>query len=333
LGDLYSLPSEVPTRFSVRIYGDGSNNALWLGLRDTTGEGFNKVVGDITWTGWQTVELSVDSTWGHWGGDDDGIIDPPVREVGLEVKKKPNAAFSGCLFADEIALTFPLASKQIVEDFEGARLRLIMLGAPNTVVLGNGIDKDNQPIPFAMARRQAMETTFAAVFEPYRQSPRITAIEALSVTPAIGSQSAFRISAAGQFTDTLLLVDEDAPGNRTFASFTTDGAVAYLRQNAANNLQTLVLANATKLANGSLSIFTSTVPITIQVVYASDAISLTLPTIPTAQLRLYAPTTRGVLVNNVPTPVQRDGQYLLVALPPNPIHRYLPLVLKNYSNP
>jgi sugar lactone lactonase YvrE len=331
---LYSLPSEVPTRFGARVYGDGSNNRLTFELRDTTGEGFNKVVGDITWTGWQTAELTMDNTWGHWGGDDDGIIDPPVSEVGLVIAQQPGAARSGRLFADEIALTFPLAGRQIVDDFEGARLRLTMLGAPNTtVVRGEGIDKDNQPIPFAMARRQAMDTTFAAVFEPYRQSPRITAIEALSVTPAFSSQYAFRIGAAGQFTDTLLLVDEDAASDRAFGNFTTDATVAYLRQDTANNLQTLVLANATRLADGPLYLFTSTVPITIQVVYAGDAAFLTLPTTPAAQLRLYAPTAGGVFVNNIPTPVQRDGQYLLIALPPNPIYRYLPLVLKNHSNP
>jgi hypothetical protein len=333
---LYSLPSEAPTHFGAQVYGDGSNNRLKFGLKDTTGEGFNKVVGDITWTGWQTVELSVDSTWGHWGGDDNGIIDPPVSEMGLEVDQyeKTNAARSGRLFADDIALTFPLAGRRIVEGFEGARVRLTMLGAlDTTAVLGEGIDKDNQPIPFAMARRQAVNTTFAAVFEPYSQATRITAFQALSVTPASSAHSAFRINAVGLFTDTLLLVDEDTPGDRTFGNFTTDGAVAYLRQDAANNLQTLVLANATRLADGPLSLFTSTIPITIQAVYVGDVVFLTLPTIPVAQLRLHAPTARGVFVNNIPTPVQRDGQYLLIALPPNPIYRYLPLVLKNYSNP
>jgi hypothetical protein len=254
--------------------------------------------------------------------------------VGLGIAQQSGAVRSGCLFADEIALTFPLAGRQIVDDFEGARLRLTMLGAPNTtVVLGEGIDKDNQPIPFALARRQAMDTTFAAVFEPYSQSPRIAAFQALSVTPASSSHSAFRISAAGLFTDTLLLVDENTISDRTFGNFATNAAVAYLRQDTANNLQTLVLANATRLADGPLSLFTSTIPITIQAVYAGDVVFLTLPTVPVAQLRLYAPIARGVFVNNIPTLAQRDGQYLLIALPPNPIYRYLPLVLKNHSNP
>jgi len=331
---LYDVPNEVPTRFSMRIYGDGSNNALVLEVRDATSEGFNKVFGNITWTGWQTVELPVDSTWGHWDGDNDGVIDPPITLVGLGIDQQPGTARTGRLFADEVALIFPLAGRQIVEDFEGMSVRVRMAGVPNTtVVLGEGIDKDNQPIPFAMARRQAMDTTFAAVFEPYSQSPRITAFQALSVTPASSSHSAFRISAAGLFTDTLLLVDENTISDRTFGNFATNAAVAYLRQDTANNLQTLVLANATRLTEGPLSLLTSTIPITIQVVYAGDAAFLTLPTIPAAQLRLYAPTTRGILVNNIPTPVQRDGQYLLIALPPNPIYGYLPLVLKNHSNP
>jgi DNA-binding beta-propeller fold protein YncE len=331
---LYGVPTEVPTHFDVRVYGDGSNNPLTLKIEDATGEGFGKWATNITWTGWRTVELPVDNTWWHGGGNNDGVIDPPVRLIFLQLGPGIGAARSGRLFADDMALTFPLAGKQIVEDFEGVRVRVQMAGVPDTTVaIGDGIDWSNRPIPFAMARRQAIDTTFVAVFEPYRQFPRITAIEALSVTPAIGSRSAFRIGAAGLFTDTLLLVDKDTLGDRTFGNFTTDGAVAYLRQDTANNLQTLVLGNATKLADGPFSLFTSTIPITIQVVYASDVVFLTLPTIPVAQLRLYAPTARGVLVNNIPTPVQRDGQYLLIALPPNPIYRYLPLVLKNNFNP
>jgi hypothetical protein len=326
------LPNEVPTRISANVYGDGSSNRLTLRIMDATGEKFGKDFGNINWTGWQNVELTVDNTWWHSAGDNDGIIDTPISQVVLQVGQRTGAAGSGRLFADEIALTFPLAGKQTIEDFESALgMRMTTLGAPDTtVVLGDGMDSSNQLIPFAMARRQGTDTTFAAVFEPYRQSARITSFQALSVSPAPSSRSAFRINAAGLFTDTLALADDNVPGDRTFGNFTTDAAVTYLRQGTDNNLQTLVLANATKLADGSNSLFTSTVPITMQVAYTGNLISLTLSVVPTAQLRLYSPADRGVLVNNIPTPTQRDGQYLVFMLPPNPINLYLPIVQRNY---
>jgi hypothetical protein len=328
------LPNEVPTRIGVDVYGDGSNNKLTLRIYDATGEKFGKDFGNINWTGWQKVELVVDNTWWHGSGsgDDDGIMDTPVSQVVLQVSLRTGAARSGRLFADEIALTFPVAGKQTVEDFESAlvRMRMTMLGAPSTtVVLGDGIDSSNQTIPFAMSRRQGTNATSAAIFEPYRQSPRVTSFQMLSVTPALGSRSAFRASAPGVFTDSLLLADDDIAGDRAFGSFDTDAAVAYIRQDAASNLQTLVLANGTKLSDGSLSLFTSTVPITLQVTYAGSTVLCNLPTVPTTQLRLYAPTAQSVIVNNLPVLVQRDGQYLLVALPSDAVYLYLPLLMKN----
>jgi hypothetical protein len=68
----------------------------------------------------------VDGTWLHWGGDEDRIFDPPASQVALETDREVGASQSGRPFADELALTYPLAGRQVIEDFEGglARLRL-----------------------------------------------------------------------------------------------------------------------------------------------------------------------------------------------------------------
>jgi hypothetical protein len=313
--NLDNIPTEVPSRISVRVYGDNSYNDLTLRIMDATSEKFIKNWGRINWTGWRTIELPVDSTWSHQMGNDNGIIDTPISQVVIQVAQRGSGTRSGRLFVDEITLTFPAAGKLVVEDFENAlaRVRMMMLGSPNTtIVIGDGFDAQNQTIPFAMARRQGTEITFTAVFEPYRTSPRISTFQALSVAPAVGSPTVLRVAAPNYFNDTLLLADEGARADRTFGTFSTDAPVAYARYDAKDNLQTLVLGNATKLSNGAQSLFASTVPITLQVSYEGNTLAITTQTVLAAQLRVHMPLAIKVMVNGNTVTLRREGEYVLL---------------------
>jgi hypothetical protein len=86
----------------------------------------------------------------------------------------------------------------------GSNLRLYMLSAPETrVVSGEGLGPDLRfPVPFVMARREAAQTRFSALYEPYSNSPAITSFH--------GSGNTYSISTA-TFTDELSL----EPGNFT----------------------------------------------------------------------------------------------------------------------
>ena len=312
-----TLPDEVPTRISVRIYGDGSNNGLTLRIMDASGEKFGKGYGTINWTGWRTVEMAVDRSWWHQAGNDNGIIDTPISQVVLQVDQRKGGATAGRIFADEITLIFPSAGKQIVEDFDttAAQLQMIMLGVPNTVVVtGNGIDSTDQPIPFAMARRQGTETTFTAIFEPYRTSPRISTFQAIPVSPTVGSPTAVRIVAPNQYTDTFMIVDENARADRAFGTFSTDATTAYVRYDKTNALQVLVLANATKFSSGTQAIVTSTVPITAQLSFVGDTLAVATQGAFTTQLRVYAPAASKLNINGNSVTMQRDGDYVVFDL-------------------
>jgi hypothetical protein len=86
-----------------------------------------------------------------------------------------------------------------------------------------------------------------------------------------------------------LLIDDDQSGDRTCGEFTTDGAVAYVRQDPAGKHQTLVLAAATQLQESSRTLINSTESVTVEVSYAADQVALTLPEVPEAEVRIYAP--------------------------------------------
>jgi hypothetical protein len=188
------------------------------------------------------------------------------------------------------------------------RVDLKMLAAPNTtVVTGNGIDQTNQAIPFALARRYTNQTTFAALFEPYRTSARITLFERTGV--------GLRVTAPGLFEDAILLPDDSVKADRTFDEFTTNAAAAYVRQGAAFEPKVFVLSNATKLVGGLRALFSSGVPITLQVSYIGNTLAITSPSPPPAQLRIYASTATRVLVNGNVGGFKREGDYISIALP------------------
>ena len=274
---------------------------------DVTGEKFTKDYGAINWTGWQTVTLNVDKTWSKGGaGNNDGVMDLPVSQVALQISRTPNAARLGRALVRDIALTFLNVGRDVLEDFAGAYVALKMLGANDTtVVVGNGIDQMNQPIPFAMVRRQANATNFSAIYEPYRAAPRIEKFEV--------SGTGWRVVAPSAFTDSILVADEDARGEKSFGAFTTDAIIAYARQDAASNMQTLVVSNATRFSDNTRALLTATAPITAQIVYAGDMLAITMQGAG-AQLRVYAPKATQVMVNGKETTLRKEGELLLVEI-------------------
>ena len=310
-------PNETPTRMDVRIFGDKSNSRLTLRVMDATGEKFTKDAGVLSWTGWQTITLNIDKTWSHAGsGNNDGTLDLPVSLVAVQLNRATNSARTGRVLVDDLVLTFSHAGRILIEDFPAANLQMKMLGAPETIlVLGNGIDETNTPIPFAMARRSAQHTTFAAVFEPYRNSPRIAKIESLAVLPANPSANAIRIVAPNNFTDTILVVDDAPRAERTFGAYSTDAAIAYIRQDKSNKRQTLAVANATSVSEGAQSVLTSSVPITLQVSYVGEALAIDGANLPAAQLRVAAQDATHVLVNGNVARAKREKNDFVINTP------------------
>jgi hypothetical protein len=303
--NLVHLPNETPRQISARVFGDRSNNRLAFRIMDATGEKFTKEFGALDWTGWQTITLNVDTTWNKAGaGNNDGVMDAPVSQVALQISRASSGARVGRVFARDIALAFPNAGRIVVADFAGASVALKMLGAHGTtVVVGDGIDQTNAPIPFVMARRQATATTFAALYEPYRATPRIERFEP--------SGAGWRVIAPGAFTDSILIAEENARGEKSFGAFTTDAALAYARQDGSGSLQTLVVSNATRFAQNAQTLLTATAPITAQIVYAREVISITTQGA-RAPMRVLALPESRVYVNSQLVELRREGDYVVI---------------------
>ena len=166
---LSRLPDEKPSGVSLMIYGDGSNNRLAVRLYDSTDERFVFTVGPIDWTGWRQIRAVNPERWNHYLGNNDGVFDPPVRTVSIELTAAQGGAAKGELFIDDIVIEYEGRDPVPAVDFERMLrgLRLTMAGAPGTtVVVGKGLGPNLlQPVPYVMARRRAVETVFVALLE------------------------------------------------------------------------------------------------------------------------------------------------------------------------
>lgn len=174
------LPQAVPSGLRLMVFGDGSRHKLTLRINDASDERFTLLIGPVDWQGWKQVEALDPAKWSHYLGNNDGVIDLPIRSVTLEFGRVSGGPDSGVLYADDIALVYPDGSAVTTAGFElpVRNLKVWMLGDPGTtVVTGNGLGPDLlTPVPYLMARRTGKSTAFAALLEPFADSPRVTSV-------------------------------------------------------------------------------------------------------------------------------------------------------------
>ncbi len=283
---LYTVPltaAQVPQSISLLFYGDSSGNSLSLRINDATDERFVCAIGKIDWTGWRQITAPDPGKCTHYLGNDDGIVDLPVKSFTVELDHAVDGALKGTLYMDDLMI-----DDALVNDFEIAlrKLQVTMLGAPNTtVVLGNGLGPDLlKPVPFAMARRQAISTDFVALLEPYGDRPAISTFE----TQFGGG---FHVSTSA-WEDSIV--------------FTTAGELLYTRY--ANGMPVrAAIANASTLDK----LIQLAGPGSVQVDYR-DGDVLISGELPKGDTRIWAPNAMRVLLNGTPVEFEIvDGVVLL----------------------
>jgi len=289
-------PAEVPVRLTLAIYGDGSGHRLAVRIYDTTDERFVFTVGPITWRGWRQIEARDPARWSHYLGNDNGVVDLPVKTVAVELTSVASGPTQGALYVDDIYLEYPGAGQVKVADFERLlrSLRVWMLGAPETtVVTGLGLGPDLlKPVPFVMARRRGTETRFVTLLEPYGDASEVSAFRA-------ASEDWLEIT-GGAFDDRLSL---DAAGVLRFVR-RADGA-----------LRRLALAGASRLEHGGQVLLELDAPVPVQVDIAAGRLEVLLPEPFTGQLRVLAPGVQAVAVNGQPAEFRPDGDYCVISAP------------------
>jgi len=90
------MPAElpgVPRRLSVDVYGDGSWNVVYLEVHDETGEILRYPIGNLSFTGWQTLSVNLGTAVPISGlnGNHDKVLDLPISFSQLLIWKNPGA--------------------------------------------------------------------------------------------------------------------------------------------------------------------------------------------------------------------------------------------------
>jgi len=176
---LTNQPETAPIGLKMMIHGDGSGHRLAVRFNDATDERFVATIGPVTWTGWKQIEVTDVAKWQHYLGNNDGIVDAPIRTVSLEWTFVQGGAASGAIYVDDITVLYPEEHEALAMNFElpSRQLRVWMLGdAATTVVNGKGLGPDLlKPVPYVMARRNSTSSEFLSLLEPFTSEPAITA--------------------------------------------------------------------------------------------------------------------------------------------------------------
>lgn len=99
----------LPRRVCVDVSGDGSWNVVYLELRDSTGEIFHYRLGNLSFTGWDTlcVRPGTDAPAATIGGNADGVVDLPLAVFRLVLDKNPGGkAASGRVLFDNLRVEY-----------------------------------------------------------------------------------------------------------------------------------------------------------------------------------------------------------------------------------
>ena len=102
-GDFQGLPRRV----SMDVYGDGSWNVVYFEVRDATGEILRYWVGNLSFTGWQTMSVDIGSAVpvSGQGGNADKVLDLPAKFAQVVIYKN-NPKVVSTIYLDRLAYEY-----------------------------------------------------------------------------------------------------------------------------------------------------------------------------------------------------------------------------------
>ena len=107
LGVQSPFPIDAPIhKVRLSLYGDGSGSGYGVYLLDASGETHkfrDAATMKIDFRGWKEIEIDLDRPHETWGGDKNGKLDAPLRELVFEIST-PGKAVEGDLYFDNITV-------------------------------------------------------------------------------------------------------------------------------------------------------------------------------------------------------------------------------------
>ncbi len=249
-----SIPDQAPDGVTLWIRGDGSGLSMTIRLYDETDERFAISIGTVDWTGWREITLQDPETWSHYLGDDDGVFDPPLSQVAVELTRSGSGFVTGAFDVDDIVLHYD--QDILYANFEAPvrGMRLRTLGAPDTtLVAADGLGPKLEAVPAVLIRRQAEETTFESLMEFHGGTPRVLGFQGLATSRGGSGTAGYQVWTS-QYQDITLLAGDDGPlPGRGFGDWVFDGAFAWYRQTSTGSSPVRLLVRDARSLQGPAS--------------------------------------------------------------------------------
>jgi len=99
----------LPRHISLDVYGDGSWNVVYFDVRDATGEMLRYWVGNLSFTGWQTMSVDVGSAVPVSGlsGNEDKVLDLPISFGQLVIYRNNGATkLASTIYVDKLVYEY-----------------------------------------------------------------------------------------------------------------------------------------------------------------------------------------------------------------------------------
>lgn len=320
----------APDGLLLDLYGDGSGNALHFRLYDSTVERFVYDAGTLDFTGWRHFELSDVASWSHFLGNDDGVFDPPVGLVSVQVSHETGGSAVSDLYVDTIQLVYG-DSVMTVRDFEVEKRYLNVYvpaesgGGGLEIVSGTGPSSWSETIPFIMMRKQARDASFLSLLQPARSDSGDEAV-LKPLDPAVCDAAGCRGYTVEHplFTDGALWDSGFGPGSSTIEmtetesgrTYSTDGLLGFCRKEGAGGAFTrmALVAGTHTTCESTLLLESSSAVERMQVDVAEEGgrVDVTADLLLENELRILAPLARAAYLNGSEVSFERDGDYIII---------------------
>jgi hypothetical protein len=331
-----SAPADAaPTGLSVEIYGDGSGNGLSLRLYDSTDERFVFDAGLLDFTGWRSIDAADPAGWSHYLGNDDGIFDPPVNSIGVELSQEAGGSSVSDIFIDDIELRYG-DTVLPVKDFEVITRYVNLVVPPETgegglsIVTGLGPTSWAGDAPFVMLRKSGTAATFVTLLQPSRTGAGDeAALEVLSPSACGGLDCRGYLVEHALFSDAAFWDSGFGPGSATIEmtgsggeTFSTDGRLGLCRSEGTTPSTTRMgLAAGSSLTCRDLRLLECSSPalrMQVDVLDAGLRVDVFAELALASQIRILAPLAQTAWLNGTETAFVREGDYIIINALPTP---------------
>jgi MYXO-CTERM domain-containing protein len=320
----------APSGVELDVFGDGSRHLLELRLMDASGERWVRRVGPIDWTGWRHLAIPDRASWSHYLGDANGVFDLPTQSLVIGVISQAGGPPSGTIRVDALTILEPGRAGAPFERFEQPRRRLSwqLLGAPDTrLVLGRGLGPNRlEPVPFALARREAFQTAFVGLLELHGLERRVRRFVELGVGGGFGdaATAAFELE-SDAWQDRLMMIGESggrwqriAAASPARVDLSSDGVLVWARRDRTGHLLALAAADATNLSVDGVELLRSGDPrdpaaprVSLVARREGDRLTVT-GTVGAGPLRLYGPGVTELRVGEASVGFTIDGPWVVL---------------------